>query len=341
MSTKVKKHNRIVKQFIFKDSPKTQFPTDEAISSHKLFPIDFKSTSGFKRCHVKVEFVEGLPVRETTDTISELSAPQVLLWYIGCYGLRKTGVQFYRDFLISPVLKQNKEATFWLVDLTGWNAFKSSRGSIYKSNSCCDKIESISDPRVKCIRSAEIFKKMQFLENDLAFHFRKSVQKEFIKGASKDFPNVNIRVSEIFSGDCSAMADWYDYDVSKSYSAFQYLEGCLLIDEIFIHMISTNLRNNFQIVFALPNDELKYYKDEAESFKNDVDFLISKRCEDLNIKNITLQVKFVAFKYGSQVQHRPYNAPGIILKNNDLTFEEIIGHDEQIKDSQIEAATRI
>jgi hypothetical protein len=64
---------------------------------------------------VDVEFVNDLSIEQVVATINQLSNPQVITWYIGCHGLRSAGVQFYRDFLISPVLRDHGEAMFWLV----------------------------------------------------------------------------------------------------------------------------------------------------------------------------------------------------------------------------------
>ena len=291
-----------------------------------LFCIDYRQKRHFKRCSVQVAFEEGMSIQQITEKIKELATPQIIVWYIGCDGLRKAGVQFYKNCLISPVLNQHTQATFWLVDLTGWNAFKNSHGSIHKANNCCDRIESFLDANIKCIRSSKIFKKMQDLEIDLIEYFRKALQRDFICKTSIDFPDKNIRVREIFSDYCPVMSNWYDNDVSKSYSVFQYLEGCLLIDEIFVHLIRKNITNYVQIVFAIPNDEINYYRDELESFKNDVEFLISKRCKLLNLCNINLQIKFLAFKYGSEPHHRPYNAPGNVLKMNDLFYKDIVSY---------------
>ena len=110
-----------------------------------------------------------------------------------------------------------------------------------------------------------------------------------------------------------------------------------LIDEIFMQLITNNLPSDLQIVFALPNDELNYYRDRSGSFQNDVDYLISKRCRALKIDKVNLWIKFLSFKYGSQLQHRPYNAPGIVLKKNDLSYEDIAGHDKQLENLSLEA----
>jgi len=284
-----------------------------------------KDSFDSKKCYVDVEFLEGLSTEQVTANISQLSNPQVLIWYVGCYGLREAGVQFYKNFLISPVFKQNTEATFWLVDLTAWGAFKSLQCSIHSFSSYCEKIEGFSNESVKCIKSATIFRKMEEMsEKDLVSYFRKALQRSFISRPSKDFPNKNIRTKEILSDTSPMISDWCDHDVSKSYSAFQYLEGCLLVDEIFMQEAYKGA-SDIQIVFALPNDEIKYYKDKENSFRKDVVFLISKRCATMNIKNIRLQIKFLAFKYGAHLTERPYNARGKTLKNGNLSYEDVVG----------------
>lgn len=276
---------------------------------------------------VDVEFVDDLSTEEVITSISQLSNPQVIIWYIGYYGLREAGVQFYKDFLIAPIFKQSTGATFWLVDLTAWGAFKNSWCSIHNFNSCCAEIEGFLDKRVNCIKSAEIFRKMKEIsECDLIDYFKTALKRDFISKASKSFPNRNIPIKEIFSDSGSIVADWFDQDASKSYSVFQYLEGCLLVDEIFMREFHTRGVADIQIVFALPNDEIKYYKDKDCSFQKDVAFLISKRCATLNIKNIHLQIKFLAFKYASHPHDRPYNASGKIVKSGTLSYEDVVGH---------------
>jgi hypothetical protein len=287
------------------------------------------SPTGYELCPVSVEFEEDLSIEQVTLAISHLSNPQIILWYIGCYGLKKAGVDFYRNFLISPVLVQNTQATFWLVDLTAWNAFKNPGYSIYKSNSCCNIIEQFLDDRIKSFRSSKIFKKMQEMSDDFIDYFRKALHRDFIEKSSRDFPEKNIRVRDVFSNNCAVMADWYDYDINKSYSIFQYLEGCLIVDEVFLQLITNEQIDELQLVFALPNDELKYYKDNACSFQTDVQFLISRRCEVLGIENTKLRIKFLSFKYGTQLLHRPYNAPGKVLKDRDITYQDIVGHVEK------------
>lgn len=286
-----------------------------------------KKNLGFAPIRVEVEFVEGLSTDQAVNKISQFSNPQVILWYIGCRGLRETGMHFYRDFLISPIL-ESTAATLWLVDLTAWSAFSDPRCSIDKVSSCCSVIEKIGNHRIKCIRSAEILKKIQEISpKTLVNYLGKALRRNFISESSKHFPKKNILIKEIFPPNCSVISNWYNRDASESYSVFQYLEGCLLVDEIFTQKICNNRETTeIQIIFTLPNDEIKYYKDEKNSFQKDILFLISKRCEDLNIKNVHLRIKFLAFKYGSSLLDRPYNAPGKTINGHNLSNADILGH---------------
>jgi len=276
--------------------------------------------------HINVEFIENLPIETVVAEINKIKNPHVVIWCIGCNGLRKAGADFYKHNLLTPVLHQNPESTFWLMDLTAWNAFKKTRSSIAKSNRCCDMIERFSGNQLKCIRSSQIFQKMQEIsDQDLIDYFRKAFRRDFICEGSNHYPNKGIFVKEIFSNHCPIMIDWYEYDANKCYSIFQYLEGCLIVDEIFKQSIVYDQRCDFQIIFALPNNESKYYKDEQCSFQNDIEFIINKHSELFNLEKINLEIKFLTFKYSSQLEHRPYNAIGKVIKPKNLSYDDIVG----------------
>ena len=98
----------------------------------------------------------------------------------------------------------------------------------------------------------------------LAFHPQLSIisQRDFIRKPSQHVPDYSISLRETFQDNCPVASDWYDVDNSKCYSILQYLEGCLLVEDA----IDQNKQHNedIQIVFVLPNDEIKYYKDESK-----------------------------------------------------------------------------
>lgn len=89
---------------------------------------------------VTVKFIDTLPINQVVEKIRQASNPQIILWYIGCYGLSEVAVRFYRENLIHPVLSHTRQATFWLTDLSAWSAFKDPHGSIEKTHSCCEQI---------------------------------------------------------------------------------------------------------------------------------------------------------------------------------------------------------
>ncbi len=159
---------------------------------------------------------------------------------------------------------------------------------------------------------------------ELVYYFRKALQQDFIRQPSNGFAQIGTRVREVVGANCAVIADWYDCDVSQAYSVLQYLEGCLIVEEILARVVCGRQSTDQQIVFVLPNDELKYYRDEHSSFQQDVEFLLAKRCEELNIRNLNLSIKFLSFRYGTQVEHRPYNAPGKVIRSRDLSYEDIV-----------------
>lgn len=275
-------------------------------------------------CLITVEFIENLSTEKIVNEVSRLSNPQVIIWYIGCSGLRKSSAHYYRDYLISPILNLNNRAIFWLVDLTAWNVFRTSSASINQSSSCCDRIENSPINRIKCIRSSLVFKKIQEVSDpEIISYFKKALRRNFIIKTSKDFQKKNILVRDIWSENCPIAADWYNYDVGKTYSLFQYLEGCILIDEIISQVNNTECQENLQIVFVLPNDENKYYEDQSSSFKKDIEFLISRHRKKTNSKKLKLEVKFLAFKYGISLNDRPYNSGGEVLKKNKFSLGDV------------------
>ncbi|CAM0116897.1 hypothetical protein [Rhabdochlamydiaceae symbiont of Dictyostelium giganteum] len=271
-------------------------------------------------CKVEVEFIEDLPIEHIVCKIIQMPNPHVIIWYIGCYGLKTAGVQFYKDFLFSPVLSKHTEATFWLVDLTAWSALKKIQSSIQSFNSACDIIESIPSHQIKCIKSSQIFMQMQKItENNLIVYFKRALSRHFISESSQHFQYSNIRLGNIFSDNCSILSNWYNHDTNKAYSIIQYLEGHLIIDYI-ISRISKGKEDPIQIVFTLPNDELKYYRDTQNSFQNDLKYFISS----LYKEEISINIKFLSFNYGFKKEDRPYNAPGGILKKCDLSYAHFI-----------------
>ena len=290
--------------------------------------VKTRAVSNQKFCNVNVEFKENLTTEQVIQEISQFSFPQVILWYIGCRGVRINGIEFYRDCLIKPLLAKHPNIKFWLMDLTAWGAFKTPSCKVNNFSSSCNTIDSLDKFGIQCIKSSEIFKRMQSIDSEEVIkYFRKALAREFISKPSLHHSNINIRLGDIFCEQCHIICEYYNYDASKAYSILQYLEGCLVVEYIFLQQMA-NQKSDIEIVFALPNNELDYYKDDAQSFKMDVQFLIETICKENGVNNINLSIKFMGFKYGSCRNDRPYNAQGKVLKNSKLRYEDIIGIDQ-------------
>lgn len=273
---------------------------------------------------VFVSFEEELTTDEVVEKLSSCINPNIILWYIGCYGLREQGVKFYKDKIISPILNRNQGAIFSLVDLTAWSAFRDARISLDKANSCSTVLESFNFIRIQCIRSSEIFKRLKEIDDpDILEYFSTALCREFILASSAMVEDSEITIGKIFSKNCKIIADRYEQDANKCYSLLQYMEGCLLIEKIYTKM-ANKFDGDLEIRFVLPNDEWKYYKDDKNSFARDVQFLLSKTCSKLNAAVSRVNVKFLCFKYGSKICERPYNARGKVIKSSNLRFNDVV-----------------
>ncbi len=251
------------------------------------------------------------------EEIKKLEFPQIFLWYIGISGLKQGGVDFYRDFIISPLMEAQNHSAFWLVDLTAWGALRRSQNSITQFSSLCENIDGFSINGIKVVKTSDIFARMKNITDPIVLkYFRRAMKRAFIKASSEDVPLTNITIRSIFGDDCPILEDLYDCDASRCYSILQYLEACLLIEKIVLQ----SAQKEIQIVFALPNDEIKYYKDREGSFQKDVEFLINQA---LCCDGLIINVKFLCFRYGDNKSHRPYNAPGNVLKKNRLKRNNI------------------
>jgi hypothetical protein len=266
---------------------------------------------------ITIEYRERVPLAQMAAEIAQMASPHVLLWYIGINGLKKEAARFYRESIIDPIVEGKGNAQFWLVDLTAWGALRNPNITVNTTSSLVDKIEGFGIQNVKCIKSSETFNKMQAINDQpVVERFQKALQGGFVHKASQEFPDSQIKIKDLFT--CPIVSPCKEMDASKCYSALQYLEGCLLIDQI-VHGCPKG--EKIEIVFALPNDELKYYQDETNAFQKDVEFLLNHRYGN-ELKDV--QVIFYSFEYGEDVHHRPYNAPGKVFNKNELRCDDIL-----------------
>lgn len=291
------------------------------------------------QCDVEVcvEFKSKRYLENIALNIRDIDHPNVILWYIGYRGLRKGSVDFYRSNVIQPFLENNPFTTFWLMDLTAWFAFVSPKGSIKKHSCFSEVISDFKNEKIKSIRSSDIFEEMAKLSDPyIITNMTSLINKKFIKNASECHLESGIKVKDIFHEGCLIMKDWYNKDAARAYSAFQYLEGCLIVEKILNRKICAAEPCSYQEInlsFVLPNDEIKYYLDCEGSFQKDLQLIISRSSSILGLHRLKLNVCFFPFPYGAETRHRPYNAPSKRVNKKLFNLNEVIGKEKNVLNS--------
>lgn len=290
-----------------------------SLSGYQLGSFDEPSPA--PKLNVNVTFRDTvIEPEQASDQIAGIDSPLIYMWYIGSYGFKKGGAKFYRDALISPIYNKNNKATFCLVDLTAWAAFKNLNVPITKESGFTSQISNIHS-NIHCISSASILKKIESVaDSALIDHFDKTLQQEFINKKSNNFPDNGITIEQIFPSHPPIISRFHKVDTSKAYSALQYLEACFLVEEAI--GLQPN-KEEVDIVFALPNDENEYYRDDLNTFGCDLEFFLNQRLQDIS-SDKTVNVQFISFKYGDSLEQRPYNSPGQVFKKGKISLTEII-----------------
>jgi hypothetical protein len=256
---------------------------------------------------VSVLFRKNLSRQELIQAIAQVQKPQVIFWYIGEYGLREQGVNYYKKDL-KKILETDNQSTCVLYDLTAWAALKDKTKSLYDSNSNMERISQFGISGLKTLKSNDFFEWLEKENNPKTVSYFQDVvlKRPFIFKASQGFPNTNIKIGEVFKKGCPILTPHFERDCGKSYSALQYLEGYYLISQLVEEGISQGL-SEINLIFALPNDEWKYYEDKDNSLMQDVSSLTKEKlCE--KTKNLKVNILFYTFNFTQDSRSRPYNA---------------------------------
>lgn len=264
-----------------------------------------------KQHNINVLFTKANTTGDLLEHLSLSDNRNVILWYIGCYGLKKSCVDFYRSKIIHPFLKQNQLIKFWLVDLTAWFGVNDSRGSITKDSVISCQIESMKSQYFEVIRSSSIFEKMINFSCDLIVkNFVNSMNSILELVSSKRNLKAGVSVESVFPGNSHLFRHFKTQDLGMLYSSLQYVEGFFIIQLILEKLSNFNkeiFSKKTYIQFLLPEDEYKYYLNENVCFEKDLQLMVCYVCEILKIKSITLVVEFLSFPYDRNRSKRPYN----------------------------------
>lgn len=273
---------------------------------------------------VTTNYVENLDHATLMGKIHALPNPQIVVWYFGPYGLKPETVGYYQSKL-SGFVEAGNNAQVYLFDLTAWKTFTSSKTKLSDTSPFARKINSEQIARIKCIMSAEILQKMQQVEGEALKELKdRIVKRDFVRNASQSFPNNGRTLRDVFENNCPIFEEFYEWDSAKCYSIVQYVEAYFIVEKIVEEQSCT--QGDINVVFALPNDEAKYYRDDNNSFAKDVEMLLKIRLGN-TIADRKINIHFYNFTFGDGSAHaRPYLSPSPSLKR--LHLEKIYTIDE-------------
>jgi len=273
---------------------------------------------GFGSPHVTVTCEAEIPITNIGPSFAGITDTTVILWYIGKRGLKKAVVDFYRDSIISPILRFTPKAKFCLFDLTAWNAFTCAKGEISRSSRWVDLINRLKSDNLLSKSAASIFNRI-FNSKDKAFidYLREILSRKEIWEKSAGFQEVGLSINGAIDTSNKLIENLGDTDVAKCYSAFQYIEGIILVESLVKDKVITDPQNPIRIDFVIPNDEVDYYSPH-HNFQKDLKFFLSEH-------DCSVVIRMLPFQFGQQQEHRPYNIQGSKLSQDDLSKETIMG----------------
>ena len=234
---------------------------------------------------------------EFTRLLSEQG--DMILWYGGERGLVPEGTEFYRPLLEDP----RRQAQLVLYDLFAWAAL---RGGLPDFQAIAGWAwRSFADQNAQSLPSAYFFSDLR----DLADPMR-AVVSEILERDEPYEASLGRPVERAIRGLLvDAELDWLpnrllDASSGAAYSALQYVEALLLVRRLVLQAASIG-NTLAHIMFALPNDELRYY----DRWVFGIDLLRLLNSDPvLSLATMTVQVTFAAFRYGQELGDRPYIA---------------------------------
>lgn len=248
--------------------------------------------------------------RENTlnNLTSALNAGDVCIyWYCGSHGLKEDSINFYRESLTNAL--QIKAVPF-LVDLTAWGRMENLKCSLSNSNSNIDKI--CSTGQLHAFKTSDHF--LNMLKSETRKPIIDLIQSIFKRtelfAASAQFDDKKISMLDVFGEGVDIIEPIRQIDAAKAYSVLQYVEFLYIVQHILTQCPETT-----RIKFMLPNDEDKYY---TPSLSDDLSRFLAAN----NMSPKTLDIAIDCFNYGSELHHRPYNAPGKVVKKT--TFDMVV-----------------
>lgn len=226
--------------------------------------------------------------------IASIQGPaDVYCWFEGPEGLSQSCINFMKKNIIVPLSKKKTDAKICLYSLKSW-----SFEDVFKIEETALKTD---NKALEWVNSSDFF---QYCANPsigiAAWVERELPQKKWLYVLSETKELKNKTVQELFNNKKSLFSCIEELDVSQAYSLMQYIEGFYLVQRSIRKGLEQG-REKIEVVFALPNDEWKYYED----FPKDIDAMLKAEFGS-TLNKIEVNIAFQFFQYTKNIKSRPY-----------------------------------
>ena len=231
-------------------------------------------------------------------------AVDVICWFEGKTYLPLGGATFLKEKILKPLFQAKSDATLCLYSFKdSWN-FKKTVSQMPVSTPVGAAINKLHKAALCCLCAADFFRYCASISSKSPLYSLVSEalpKKQWLFDLSKDWPTI-MKVSALFDNRPSLFDCIQEMDVNAAYSAMQYCEGYYLVRHSVQRALDAG-EKTIQIVFVLPNDEGKYYKD----FADDIAEMLQSDFQDA-LKGVNVDIRFCFYAYGTSLEQRNYSS---------------------------------
>lgn len=234
---------------------------------------------------------------------SERGEAEVICWYEGTRGLPVKGAEFYEKEFFVPLYARRQDIRFKLYSLLGWDFKTTKNVSRIPPSRLGASIDQIGNAAFNSMPASSFFRScLTDNPQDTLFQFAsETLVNRKLQQLSDNRPKANVTVRKFFDERNSVFDGIGMKDANAAYSIMQNTEGYALIRDAVQRGLSEK-KKKIKAVFALPNDEGKYYLDY---FPAKVEKMLRREFGD-RLKNVEIDISFRFFAYGNGPEDRPY-----------------------------------
>lgn len=255
-----------------------------------------------EKIQVEVFSAPEKPSELVTYVLSIEGPVDVYCFYEGVRGLPVRGARFLKEKIFFPIYAEKRDIKFLLYSLKGWD-FKKCVLSMPKQTALGDMINRINRSALEGLSSLDFFRYcvQGSRKNALYSYIQQELpKKNWLFDLSIKQRELGKKVIDFFDQQSNVFDCVQDLDVARAYSCMQYIEGYYLIKKSVERGLAQG-RKTIEVVFAMPNDESKYYED----FPKDIPEMLKKDF-GIALQGVAVKITMRSFLYGGAFSDRPY-----------------------------------